>query len=182
MVGVGVVLLVVLGGTFLVAWAASAMAQTSVVMDGTLVAKGSPHSIVKTARAQQEIPAVFAPLLTNSQLGRVKLITLSNFKLMSTGLPCATCAQMVVLRVESILKYNRTTATVIAYGSPLVRIVLDRGLIRATGVPDGVPGQVYSACGTARCSSVKVDGINVAALQQAATTFNYYQHHSQTCT
>jgi len=143
------------------------MVQPVSTKSALLVAKSA---IIMTAEASEPVPARLAPILGMSDLARVKELTLSNLR-DENGKLCATCAKTVHLRVDVVLKYSDTAVRFIRTGG--MEITMERGAIGVAKVPFQPVGKTFTACGSATCSSIKLQGINIRKLEARAKELGY---------
>lgn len=167
----GVLLIMVIGANFLVSLAASIMAQTMNVEKDFLMKKGSTSAIMQTAEAEQGIPVLLSSLLGPADIGRVKEITLSGFVDESNKQKCASCPISMVLAVDVVLKYSDSFIKFVKTNG--AEVTIEKGTILVTKVPGQVPSKVFSACGSATCSSIRVNGINLKALYLRAQALGF---------
>jgi len=193
-----IALLLLIGTLFAVSWAAAVLAQdTKLSGDGhTMVAAAHLKEIVTTAEAKESVPAAFASLLSPDQLGRVKDITLvkftevdrdrsedSGFTFMGNDtidifdnstvvnstlvfeLPTRMTAQ-----VQFIQEFNDTYIKFYCMGG--ITVAIDHGGIHVTGLPQS-PETTFLACGSAKCSSIHVDEVDVPALKRRASQLGF---------
>ena len=142
----------------------------TVTPGGQMAVPGAPEKgkILETADATEKIPVAFAPLLSLADMGRVNTITVSN--LASNKVPCATCPTKMVITVDVANKISDTKAHF--YRTQGITVTIDRGLIKVANIP-GQGSTVFDACGSASCSSIKIAGMNVAALKARARSLGY---------
>ena len=142
----------------------------TVTPGGQMAVPGAPEKgkILETADATEKIPVAFAPLLSLADMGRVNTITVSN--LASNNVPCATCPTKMVITVDVANKISDTKAHF--YRTQGITVTIDRGLIKVANIP-GQGSTVFDACGSASCSSIKIGGMNVAALKARARSLGY---------
>jgi len=162
-------LLVVIGANFLVALAASVMAQNTNINKDALVKKGS-SMILQTSEAEQTIPVLLSSLLGINDISNVKELTLSSFT-DAAKKRCETCAMTMVLQVDVALKFSDTKIKFVRTGG--VEITIDKGVIYVTKVPGQIPTNVYTTCGAATCSSIRVQGINLKTLFYRAKALGF---------
>ena len=76
----------------------------------------------------------------------------------------------MVITVDVANKISDTKAHF--YRTQGITVTIDRGLITVANVP-GQGSTVFDACGSASCSSIKIAGMNVAALKARARSLGY---------
>lgn len=185
-----IALLLLIGTLFAISWAAAVLAQnTKVSGDGhTMVAAAHRNEIISTAEAKESVPAAFASLLSPDQLGRVKDITLvkltqaSKSSFMSnTNAENSTgfndnstmifeTPKRITAQIQSIQEFNDTYIKFYCMGG--ITIAIDHGAIQVTGLAQS-PETKFMACGSAKCSSIQVNEVDVTVLNRRASQLGF---------
>jgi len=142
-----------------------------------LVAQDNSNDIIKTAQATVSVPLSLSTFLNTEQLTTVKEVALTNFQDAATPGQCAGCPAGIVLQTTIAVQYNETYVKFLATNG--VTVTVDKGMIQVTGLP-GFTNRVLGACGSATCSTVKVDGVDLAALQARAAPYRLAQRRAAT--
>lgn len=175
-----VILILLMGAMFAVSFAAAVLAQeTSTHDNGVLVKKGS-QDIVATREAKESVPLSFTSLLDMATLSRVKEIQMTNFYLPGihtrTGCTPVTnktathCPFDMLIRVESVVKYNDTWVEFFAANGEVIKV--NYGDITATDLPM-FRGMTVQACASATCSSISVSGVDMDDLYYRASSYGF---------
>jgi hypothetical protein len=169
-------ILFLVGAVFLVSFAAATMAQTTESVNGYLTARGAMDNgeILKTAEAEESVPVALSPLLSPMDIGRVNEVVVSNlgyFDEQNKYQNCKSCPKQIVMQVDVAMKFNDTLAQFTRTGG--MEIIIDKGFITVSKVPFQNATQIYVACGSATCSSIRISGINTKALSARAVTLGY---------
>jgi len=178
-----VALLLLIVTLFAVSWGAAILAQNTKVNGSAMTAAGT-KDIVTTAAAQEAVPAAYASLLSPEALGRVKEITVSTLTEVSDDLPDIGSAgattssnstsiktpSKLMAQVQFVQYFNETYVEFACMGG--VTISMDHGEIRVTGLPQS-PQTKFVACGSASCSSIKVEDVDVATLDRRASELGF---------
>jgi len=165
-----VALCTLVGVTFLLSYLAATMAQTTRVVGSALVAAGVSDDILQSHPAEEGIPVALCPLLSAKDLGRVKELTVSNLGYFDANDEyhlCATCAKTMVIQVDVALKQSDSVARFARTGG--IAVTVNTGLISVQNVPFQDPSRVFTAYGSATCSSIRIAGVNTQVSTQALT-------------
>ena len=150
---------------------AAILAQTTAATGGSLTAPGG-RLILNTGTATQLLPMSLASFLDKRALERIHTIVFNGATLFlpssggNQGPKCGrSCPTETIIKVGMVLKYNDTFVQFTAMLAPTI-ITVNRGVITITNLPDAPPKLI--ACGSVKCNTLTVDGIDVNALQAKA--------------
>jgi hypothetical protein len=197
-----IALFFLIGTLFAVSWAAAVLAQQTDVDHHAMTAKGTSN-IVSTAEAKESVPAAFASLLSREQLGRVKELTLvklveivqtenSTLNITNateaamlaeieglggesdgglTTVGCPTCPKTLVTQVKAVQHYNDTYIEFICEAG--ITVAMDHGEIHIFNLPHHPASARFTACGSAACSSISLDGADLPAMKEKASQLGF---------
>ena len=169
---------VVIAATFFVSLSAAVNARSTETASNALVAAGAATAdgkILETTDANERVPVALSPLLTPDQMGRVQYITVSNLGYFTnTGdfKVCEGCPINIIVKVDIAMKYEGDVLVKFKRSGGMV-VTVDKGIIEVENVPGQDPYQRFVTCGKASCASVKIEGVDVAALTMRAKTLGY---------
>jgi len=88
-----------------------------------------------------------------------------------TTVGCPTCPETLVTQVKAVQHYNATYIEFICEAG--ITVAMDHGEIHVFNLPRQPANSTFRACGSAECSSISLDGVDVPAMKKKASQLGF---------